>query len=79
MNRFPTLRRMALVGTAMSVAACGDVLNVEPVTSLPQDQLITDNATATAALNGAYDGLQSGSYYGLSALLVGDLASDNTV
>ncbi|BAH39994.1 MAG TPA: RagB/SusD family nutrient uptake outer membrane protein [Gemmatimonas aurantiaca] len=79
MNRFPTLRRMALVGAAMSVAACGDVLNVEPVTSLPQDQLITDNATATAALNGAYDGLQSGSYYGLSALLVGDLASDNTV
>ncbi|MBL0939307.1 MAG: RagB/SusD family nutrient uptake outer membrane protein [Gemmatimonadaceae bacterium] len=82
MNRFPTLRRLTIAGAMLSLTAtsgCGDILNVEPVTSLPQDLLITDNATATAALNGAYDGLQSGSYYGLSALLVGDLASDNTV
>ncbi len=61
------------------VTGCSDVLQTEPVTSLPQDQLIVDNATATAALNGAYDAMQSGSYYGLSALLVGDLAADNTV
>lgn len=73
------LRSAALVAATIAATACGDVLSVEPVTSLPQDQLIVDNATATAALNGAYDGLQSGSYYGLSALLVGDLAADNTV
>jgi len=74
-----TTYRATLLATLVGVAACGDILNVQPVTSLPQDQLIVDNATATAALNGAYDGLQSGSYYGLSALLVGDLAADNTV
>lgn len=81
MTRFSTmrLRSAALVAATIAATACGDVLSVEPVTSLPQDQLIVDNATATAALNGAYDGLQSGSYYGLSALLVGDLAADNTV
>jgi hypothetical protein len=62
-----------------STAACNDVLQTEPVTQLPQEQMITDAATATAALNGAYDALQSGSYYGLSMLLVGDLAADNTV
>lgn len=81
MTRFSTmrLRNAALVAATFAATACGDVLSVEPVTSLPQDQLIVDNATATAALNGAYDGLQSGSYYGLSALLIGDLAADNTV
>lgn len=81
MTRFSTMRvrSAALVAATIAATACGDVLSVEPVTSLPQDQLIVDNATATAALNGAYDGLQSGSYYGLSALLVGDLAADNTV
>ncbi len=74
-----TLRRVAIAAMTAGVVGCGDILQTEPVTSLPQDQLIVDNATATAALNGAYDGLQAGSYYGLSALLVGDLASDNTV
>jgi hypothetical protein len=72
------LRHLALPTLALGLSACSGILDTEPVTSLPQDQLIVDAATATAALNGAYDGLQSGSYYGLSALLVGDLAADNT-
>lgn len=59
--------------------SCGDILQTEPVTSVPQDLLIVDAASATASLNGAYDALQSGSYYGLSQLLLGDLPSDNTV
>lgn len=75
--------RFSLRATAallvLASAGCNDVLQTEPVTQLPQDQLITDAATATASLNGAYDGLQSGSYYGLSLLLLGDLPSDNTV
>jgi starch-binding outer membrane protein, SusD/RagB family len=70
---------LALGALLLGATACDDVLQTEPVTSLPQSQLIVDAATATAALNGAYDGLQSGSYYGLSALLVGDLAADNTL
>ncbi len=73
------IRHLALALLATGATACSDVLQTEPVTSLPQDQLIVDGATATAALNGAYDGLQSGSYYGLSALLLGDLPADNTV
>lgn len=73
------IRSLAVALLVTGAAGCGDILQTEPVTSLPQDQLIVDAATATAALNGAYDGLQSGSYYSLSALLVGDLASDNTV
>lgn len=73
------IRHLALPLLILGATACDSYLQTEPVTSIPQDQLIVDAATATAALNGAYDGLQSGSYYGLSMLLVGDLAADNTV
>jgi hypothetical protein len=64
---------------ATGAAACDDHLQTEPVTQLPQDQMILDAATAQAALNGAYDGLQSGAYYGRDVLLLGDLPADNTV
>jgi hypothetical protein len=62
-----------------SAAGCDRVLQTEPTTALPQSQMIVDPATAQAALNGAYDALQSGSYYGLSALLLGDLPADNAI
>lgn len=75
----PRLTRLAVTALLALAAGCNDVLQTEPVTSLPQDQLVTDVATARASLNGAYDGLQSGSYYGLSLLLLGDLPADNTV
>jgi len=73
------LARLAALAALTAMAACDGILQTEPVTSLPQDQMIQDAATATASLNGAYDALQSGSYYGLSAPLVGDLAADNAV
>jgi len=81
----PTMRRASLVraltlgAAASALVSCSGILQTEPVTSLPQSRLIVDDATAIAAMNGAYDGLQSGSYYGLSAFLIGDLAADNTV
>jgi len=73
------LARLAALAALTAMAACDGILQTEPVTSLPQDQMIQDAATATASLNGTYDALQSGSYYGLSAPLVGDLAADNAV
>lgn len=74
-----SLARLAALAAVAATTACDGILQTEPVTSLPQDQMIQDAATAIASLNGAYDALQSGSYYGLSAQLVGDLAADNTV
>jgi hypothetical protein len=78
---FPSMRIRSLLLPLLLAGAtsCGDVLQTEPFTAVPQDQLIVDAASATTALNGAYDALQSGSYYGLSQLLLGDLPSDNTV
>lgn len=73
------LRASAACALLAGATACNDILQTEPVTSIPGDQLVTDAATATATLNGVYDGLQGGSYYGLSAYLVGDLAADNAI
>lgn len=78
-TRTRSLARLVALAAVAATTACDSILQTEPVTSLPQDQMIQDAATATASLNGAYDALQSGSYYGLTALLVGDLAADNTV
>jgi hypothetical protein len=78
-TRTRLLARIVAVAALATTVACDGILQTEPVTSLPQDQMIQDAATATASLNGAYDALQSGSYYGLSAQLVGDLAADNAV
>ena len=78
-TRTRALARLAALAALAATAACDGILQTEPVTSLPQDLMIQDAATATASLNGVYDALQSGSYYGLTAKLVGDLAADNTV
>lgn len=74
--RLRTLLPAALLAAA-APAACDRVLQTSPYDRVPADQEIVDAATATAALNGAYDALQSGGYYGLDVLLLGDLPSDN--
>ena len=43
-----SIARTAAVAALAGAAACGDLLQTEPVTSLPQDQMIQDAATATA-------------------------------
>lgn len=59
-------------------AGCDSVLSTTPKSDLAADQLIVDSRSALGALTGAYDGLQSLSYYGLDAELLGDLPADNS-
>lgn len=68
-----------LLAALLAVAAvgCDRALTTAPGDRVPADQIIVDGPTAIAALNGAYDALQSGSYYGLDMELLGDLPSDN--
>ncbi|MEO7769491.1 MAG: RagB/SusD family nutrient uptake outer membrane protein [Gemmatimonadaceae bacterium] len=61
----------------LAVGACDHALTTTPGDRVSADQLIIDAATAQAALSGAYDAMQSGSYYGLDLQLLGDLPSDN--
>jgi hypothetical protein len=73
------------VSAVLLAAAAGcktdDLLQVDPTTSIPEEQAIVDAATARAALAGAYNALQDADdayYYAESFVDFGDLASDNT-
>jgi hypothetical protein len=59
------------------LAGCEKILEVSPTTSLPSKGVISNTATATAAVRGMYHSLQSANYYGQYILIWGDLASDN--
>lgn len=63
---------------AVAVVGCDSALTTTPSDRVPAAEIIVDGPSALAALNGAYDGLQSGSYYGLDAQLLGDLPADNS-
>lgn len=72
--------RIALIpmlGLVVALAGCHDLLDTNPVNQLPSDQAITDAASARVALAGAYDGLQSLSYYGGDYVFLNDLYADN--
>ncbi len=75
-----TFRRTAAtaaLAVCVTAAGCGDQLNTEPQSSLSADGAIHDAATAQAALNGAYNALESTNYYGLYMEVLGDLPADN--
>ena len=74
------MRKSRILLPAAALAAmvgCSSILDTEPGDRIPIENIITDAPTARAALLGAYDALQSLSYYGRNFLVVGDLAADN--
>lgn len=75
-----SMRRSLLllpVGFLLLASACDKTLTVEPVSDTPDDRAIVDPTGARAALAGAYDALQSGSYYGGELLFFGDLPAED--
>ena len=73
-----TTRRLLAALTFAAVAGCDSTLSVEPSNEVETDQAIIDAGSARAALAGAYDALQSGSYYGGDYLFFTELPTDNT-
>lgn len=72
--------KFAAAALALLVSAgCDDILDVSPPDQLPSDEAIVDANTARAALAGAYNALQSTSYYGGTMLFFNDLGADNAV
>jgi starch-binding outer membrane protein, SusD/RagB family len=61
----------------VAAAGCDSALTTDPVDRVPAEQAIVDAPTARAALVGAYDALQSLSYYGRTFQVLGDLSADN--
>ncbi len=56
-----------------------DVLDVDPMHSIPEDQAITNRNDVIRAVNGCYDAFQSAGYYGRNFIAVGDLSADPLV
>lgn len=73
-GRFLVVTFALIAGTG-----CDDILDVAPPDQLPSEEAIVDANTARAALAGAYNALQGGSYYGGSLLFFNDLGADNAV
>ena len=76
--KLQTMRnKFLLVFSAVALAACSDVLDVPPTSSVPSETAISDAAGARAALAGAYQGLQQNGLYGHTLLDWTETLSDN--
>lgn len=71
------IRSLALV-IPFALAACSSVLDVSPTSAIPAETAISDAVGARTALVGAYNALQSLSYYGESYVNFLEVVSDNT-
>jgi hypothetical protein len=74
-TRFLLFPAAALVAAAAT--GCKSVLDVDPVTVVPEEKAIIDAVSARAALAGMYDALQSTAYYGERMFTWGELSADN--
>jgi starch-binding outer membrane protein, SusD/RagB family len=63
----------------LAAAGCDNTLSLEPSTEVEESQAVIDANSARAALAGAYDALQDGSYYGGDFLIFTDLATEDVV
>lgn len=72
-------RFLPVASLVVTLAGCNSLLDVNPPTQLPQEQAITNAEGARAALAGAYDGMQSLSYYGGDYFFFNDLYADNAI
>ncbi|GAB2476569.1 membrane protein [Hymenobacter qilianensis] len=64
-----------VAAVSLSLSACNDLLEPQPVQQLPADQAITDAGSARAATIGAYDRVQA--YYQLNWPVLGFLPGEN--
>ncbi|HEY8470239.1 MAG TPA: RagB/SusD family nutrient uptake outer membrane protein [Longimicrobiales bacterium] len=71
------IARKLLPFVLVAAAACDGLLDVTPPDRVSETEAITDEASARAALVGAYAALTSGSYYGGTLIFFGDLSADN--
>jgi hypothetical protein len=69
--------RLAAFLLSVLALSCDDLLRPEPTTGISDERSIYDEKSASAALNGAYNSLRSGSYYGLDFNFITYLFADN--
>jgi hypothetical protein len=72
-------RSALILAATLALGACNSLLDTNPPDELSDDKTIKTPAGARAALAGAYNAMQSGSYYSGTFTHFGDLYSDNAV
>src|SRR5258706_3063614 len=65
-----------LLGPGLFSNGCTKVLNQKSIVSVDESLAIIDNRSASVAVNGLYDVLQNGSYYGRDFQICSDVSSD---
>lgn len=71
--------RRFLVVLLLLTSACESNLDLRPKMQVSAEEAFSNRENVYAALLGCYDGLQLQHYYGRNLVIVGDIASDNTV
>jgi starch-binding outer membrane protein, SusD/RagB family len=71
--------RKILVFIVLLVSSCESYLDLRPKMQISAEVAFSNKENVYAALVGCYDALQLQHYYGRNLIIVGDLASDNSV
>lgn len=66
-----------LLAGIISISSCSKFLDVEPKTSISDEQTITDLTSSEQAVRGIYNALANDGYYGTSFVSIGYLSGDN--
>lgn len=81
MQNFPLMKSITLSLLAIlfifSGTSCKKFLDVQPRSSISDEATIVDLSSAQTALNGTYNALGSGGYYGISFPMIGYASGDN--
>ncbi|MHC1704153.1 MAG: RagB/SusD family nutrient uptake outer membrane protein [Tenuifilaceae bacterium] len=71
--------RKILIILLLALSACESNLDLEPKMQISADEAFSSKENVYAALIGCYDALQLQHYYGRNLIIVGDIASDNSI
>ena len=71
--------RKILAILLLFASACESNLDLRPKMQISAEEAFSNKENVYAALLGCYDGLQLQHYYGRNLVIIGDIASDNTV
>lgn len=80
--RYSTIRTVFVVLLTVGLVGlmgCDQTINKAPEQDIPPDQVFSDVSGAEAALNAAYDGLQSNGVFGGFSVMAADFTADNVV
>lgn len=71
--------RKVLIILLVALVSCENGLNLKPKMQIDADEAFSSEENIYSALIGCYDGLQLQHYYGRNLIIVGDIASDNSI